>query len=68
MPRKIRQLIADLETAGFVHVSTRGRHCKFNHGPTDTTVILSGASGEDARHYKEKDVRQAIERSKGANT
>ena len=67
MPRKIRQLIADLEASGFVHVSTKGSHRKFNHGPSDTTVILAGASGDDAKHYMEKDTRLAIEKSKGAN-
>jgi len=68
MPRKIRQLVSDLDAAGFAHVSTRGSHRKFNHGPTDTTVILAGASGDDAKHYMEKDVRKAIERSKGTTT
>ncbi len=68
MPRKIRQLIADLESAGFAHVSTKGSHRKFNHAPTDTTIILPGAAGADAKHYMEKDVRRAIEKSKGTNS
>lgn len=68
MPRKIRQLIADLESAGFAHVSTKGSHRKFNHAATDTTVILSGGAGADAKHYMEKDVRRAIEKSKETNS
>lgn len=59
MPRKLRQLIADLERAGFSHVSTRGSHRKFTHAAA-ITVILSGQTGADAHHYQEKDVRRAI--------
>jgi predicted RNA binding protein YcfA (HicA-like mRNA interferase family) len=59
VPRKIRQLISDLEHAGFSHTSTSGSHRKYRH-PIGTTVILSGRSGADAHHYQEKDVRRAI--------
>jgi predicted RNA binding protein YcfA (HicA-like mRNA interferase family) len=61
MPRKIRQLIADLETAGFVSVSGgKGSHRKFRHPRFPGSVILSGQDGEDAYHYQEKQVRNAI--------
>jgi len=63
MPRKIRQLIIELEKAKFVHTSTHGSHRKFRHGG-GTTVILSGRSGSDAYHYQEKDVRLAIAATK----
>ena len=59
VPRKIRQLITDLERAHFRHVSTSGSHRKYRH-PSGVTVILSGNSGSDAHHYQEKDVRRAI--------
>ena len=59
MPRKIRQLIADLEKAGFNHTSTSGSHRKYRH-LTGLTVILSGQTDADAHHYQEKEVRQAI--------
>ncbi len=59
MPRKIRQLIADLEKAGFNHTSTHGSHRKYRH-QAGLTVILSGQTGADAYHYQEKEVRQAI--------
>jgi predicted RNA binding protein YcfA (HicA-like mRNA interferase family) len=59
MPRKIRQLIADLEHAGFMRVPTKSSHRKFRHA-TGTTVIISGQSGADAHHYQEKDVQRAI--------
>jgi predicted RNA binding protein YcfA (HicA-like mRNA interferase family) len=59
MPRKIRQLIADLERADFSHTSTSGSHRKYRHA-NGITVIISGQSGADAHHYQEKDVRRAI--------
>jgi predicted RNA binding protein YcfA (HicA-like mRNA interferase family) len=61
MPRKIRQLVADLETAGFVSVSGgKGSHRKFRHPRFPGSVILSGQDGEDAYRYQEKQVRNAI--------
>jgi predicted RNA binding protein YcfA (HicA-like mRNA interferase family) len=59
MARKIRQLIADLEKAGFVHTTTHGSHRKFRNA-RGLTVILSGHAGADAHHYQEKDTRVAI--------
>ena len=61
MPRKIRQLVSDLEKAGFMVVpGGKGSHRKFRHPRLPGSVILSGADGEDARHYQEKQVRHAI--------
>ena len=61
MPRKIRQLIADLEQAGFAPApGGKGSHRKFRHPRFPGAVILSGKEGDDAHHYQEKQVRQAI--------
>jgi len=62
MPRKIRQLISDLERAGFAPVSGggRGSHRKFRHPRFSGAVILSGKDGDDAHHYQEKQVRHAL--------
>ena len=61
MPRKIRQLIADLESAGFVRVpGGKGSHRKFRHARFPGSVIVSGQDGEDAYHYQEKQIRNAI--------
>ena len=61
MPRKIRQLIADLEQSGFYPVpGGNGSHRKFRHPRFTGAVILSGKEGADAHHYQEKQVRQAI--------
>ena len=61
MPRKIRQLIAELESAGFARVpGGKGSHRKFRHARFPGSVILSGGAGEDARKYQEKQIRNAI--------
>ncbi len=52
MPRKIRELVRDLETAGFVHPNVA------------KPVPLAGKDGADAKHYQEKAVRIAIEEPK----
>jgi predicted RNA binding protein YcfA (HicA-like mRNA interferase family) len=60
MPRKIRQLIADLEAAGFQTVpGGKGSHRKFRHPRFAGSVILSGKEGDDALPYQEKQVRNA---------
>jgi predicted RNA binding protein YcfA (HicA-like mRNA interferase family) len=60
MPRKVRQLIADLEKAGFVDRGGKGSHRSFTHRQ-GVRVALSGASGDDAKHYQERDVRRALD-------
>ncbi|MDE2736302.1 MAG: type II toxin-antitoxin system HicA family toxin [Gemmatimonadota bacterium] len=62
MPRKIRELIADLERAGFrLRKNKRGgSHRRYQH-PKGPQVTLSGNRGDDAHHYQEKEVKQAIE-------
>ncbi len=63
MPRKIRQLIADLERAGFVDRGGKGSHRNFEHRK-GLRVTLSGRPGEDAHHYQEKEVKRKIRESK----
>jgi len=63
MPRKLRELMADLERAGFVNRGGRGSHRNFIH-PSGLRVTLSGQAGADARHYQEKEVRQKIDLSR----
>ena len=61
MPRKIRNLIADLEKVGWrLADGGKGSHRKFAHPRSRRKVILSGASGADAQHYQEKIVKTAI--------
>jgi len=61
VPRKIRQLVADLERVGFELVpGGKGSHRKFRHQKFPGSLILSGHDGDDAKHYQEKQVRNAI--------
>ena len=60
MPRKLRQLIADLERAGFVNRGGKGSHRNFIH-PKGMRVTLSGNPGHDALPYQERHVRQKVE-------
>jgi predicted RNA binding protein YcfA (HicA-like mRNA interferase family) len=60
VPRKIRQVIADLERAGFVNRGGKGSHRNYVHS-TGTVVTVSGKPGDDAPHYLEKQARRAIE-------
>lgn len=59
MPRKIRQLIADLERAGFIRSAGKGSHRKFTRG--GAVVVIAGQPGDDAKSYQERDVAKAIE-------
>jgi predicted RNA binding protein YcfA (HicA-like mRNA interferase family) len=64
MPRKIRELVADLVIAGFEPApGGKGSHRKFRHPRFPGAVILSGKDGDDARYYQEKQVRGAIRES-----
>lgn len=60
MPRKVRQLIADLGKAGFVNRGGKGSHRNFTH-PSGVRVTISGGAGDDAKHYQEREVRRALE-------
>ncbi len=62
MPRKVRQLIADLEKAGFVNRGGKGSHRNYIH-PQGMRVTISGHPGDDALPYQERQVRRRIEES-----
>jgi len=64
MPRKIRELIRDLERAGFESRGGKGSHRNFVHPKVVKPVGISGNPGDDAKHYQEKAVRIAIEQVK----
>lgn len=61
MPRKIRELIHDLEKAGFVNRGGKGGHRNFTHPECSCPVTLSGSLGDDAKLYQEKAVKKALE-------
>lgn len=64
MPRKIRQLIADLEKAGFRDRGGKGSHRNFIHPNCAYPVVISGKLGEDALRYQEKAVMLALKEVK----
>lgn len=61
MPRKIRQLKANLRKAGVYQVSQEGSHTKWKHPlVAANTLMLSGHDGDDAKPYQEKAVRDLL--------
>ncbi len=60
MPRKVRELIGDLERAGFVDRGGKGSHRNYEHAGGGR-VTISGRLGDDAKPYQEKEVRRVIE-------
>lgn len=64
MPPKIRELVADLERAGFRNRGGRGSHRNYIHTDSGARVTVSGNLGDDADRYKVHKVRRAIEESK----
>lgn len=66
MPRKIRELKADLRRAGFVEVPRRGKgsHAIWKHAASGAQVNFAGADGSDTQHYQEREVRDAIIQSR----
>ena len=61
MPPKIRDLIAELEHAGFESRGGKGSHHNFVHPRVSHPVTLSGQLGDDAKHYQIRAVRRALE-------
>ena len=64
MAPKIKQLIKELENAGFVNRGGKGNHRNFVHPKVAKPVTISGKVGDDALRYQERDVKKAIEESK----
>ena len=66
MPRKVRELEADLARAGFTRKPAKGSHRKWSHPKYKGTVTVSGQPGADAKSYQEDEVAEAIAAVKGA--
>jgi predicted RNA binding protein YcfA (HicA-like mRNA interferase family) len=62
MPRKIRQLIKELERAGFINRGGKGNHRNFIH-TKGIVITISGKPGDDVKHYQEKEVMIKIKES-----
>lgn len=61
MPPKIRELVDDLERAGFVDRGGKGSHRNFVHPKVARPLTLSGAPGDDAKEYQVRAVKRAVE-------
>jgi len=64
MPPRVRELIVELEQAGFVNRGGKGSHRNFVHPKVTKPVTISGKPSEDAKHYQVRAVRLAIEEAK----
>jgi predicted RNA binding protein YcfA (HicA-like mRNA interferase family) len=63
MPPKIRDLIRDLERAGFEDRGGKGNHRNYVHPKVRKPVTISGKMGDDAKRYQIRAVRAAIQES-----
>jgi predicted RNA binding protein YcfA (HicA-like mRNA interferase family) len=60
MPPKVRDLIADLERAGFQDRGGKGSHRNFVHPKLSKPITISGKLGDDAKQYQIRAVRSAV--------
>jgi len=61
MPRKLRELRADLRRAAFRNRGGKGDHQNWEHPQVAQTVGLAGKDGDDALPYQERAMREALE-------
>ena len=67
MVRKLRQLRADLQRAGFAVARQTGSHQTWQHPDVPGySLTVAGADGADAQPYQERDVRDALARARAA--
>ena len=60
MPRKIRELLRDLEKAGFKNRGGKGSHRNFEHA-CGSRITISGRPGDDVKPYQEQEVKRKID-------
>jgi predicted RNA binding protein YcfA (HicA-like mRNA interferase family) len=59
MPPKIRELISQLQGAGFENRGGKGSHRNFTH-TNGIKITVSGKTGDDAKPYQIKAVKKAV--------
>jgi predicted RNA binding protein YcfA (HicA-like mRNA interferase family) len=57
---KIRELIAELEQAGFASRGGRGSHRNYVHPRLSKPITISGKFGDDAKQYQVRAVARVI--------
>lgn len=60
MPPKVRELVRQLEKAGFENRGGKGSHRNFVHPRGGRPVTISGNLGDDAKRYQERAVATAL--------
>jgi predicted RNA binding protein YcfA (HicA-like mRNA interferase family) len=60
VPPKVRELIGNLEKAGFSNRGGKGNHRNFIHPKVSKPVTISGKPGDDAKYYQIRAVEKAI--------
>jgi predicted RNA binding protein YcfA (HicA-like mRNA interferase family) len=62
MPRKIRELKAQIAQEGFVYLAKRGKgsHERWRHPILRKTLTISGKDGDDVPLYLEKQVAKLL--------
>ncbi len=60
MPKKLRELIHELEQAGFINRGGKGSHRNFEH-EKGIRITLSGQLSGDAKPYQEREVKKKIQ-------
>jgi predicted RNA binding protein YcfA (HicA-like mRNA interferase family) len=64
MPPKVRDLVAELEQAGFVNRGGKGSHRNYVHPKVAKPITIAGGLGNDAKRYQIRAVKMAIAESK----
>jgi predicted RNA binding protein YcfA (HicA-like mRNA interferase family) len=64
LPPKVRELIEELQRAGFTDRGGKGNHRNFVHPRISRPITISGKPGDDAKHYQIRAVGAAIKESK----
>jgi predicted RNA binding protein YcfA (HicA-like mRNA interferase family) len=62
MPRKIRELKAQIEREGFVYLPKRGKgsHERWRHPLLRETLTIPGKNGDDVPLYLEKQLKRLL--------
>jgi predicted RNA binding protein YcfA (HicA-like mRNA interferase family) len=63
MPPKIKELIHELEKAGFVNRGGKGSHRNYTH-PNGSRITISGQLSEDAKPYQVRETKKKIQEAK----
>ena len=63
MPPKIKELIHELEKAGFVNRGGKGNHRNSAH-PNGSRITLSGQLSEGAKPYQVRETKKKIQETK----